>query len=51
MHLPKAVNVVRGEVIDTEALVATLRTTGIRGAAPVVTDLESLPAGHPPLEA
>ncbi|WP_066522420.1 2-hydroxyacid dehydrogenase [Curtobacterium ammoniigenes] len=40
------VNVARGRVIDTEALVAEL-TSGRIGAALDVTDPEPLPAGHP----
>jgi len=38
------VNVARGGVVDTDALVAGLRTNGIRGAALDVTDPEPLPA-------
>ncbi|MFD1585841.1 D-2-hydroxyacid dehydrogenase [Halorientalis brevis] len=41
------VNVARGGVVDTDALVAALRTNGIRGAAVDVTDPEPLPADHP----
>ena len=41
------VNVARGGVIDTDALVAALQTNGIRGAALDVTDPEPLPADHP----
>jgi phosphoglycerate dehydrogenase-like enzyme len=41
------VNVARGAVVDTDALVAALRTSGIRGAALDVTDPEPLPAEHP----
>ena len=41
------VNAARGEVVDTDALVAALRTEGIRGAALDVTDPEPLPPDHP----
>jgi len=41
------VNVARGPVVDTDALVATLRRQGIAGAALDVTDPEPLPADHP----
>ncbi|AQL44136.1 hydroxyacid dehydrogenase [Halorientalis sp. IM1011] len=41
------VNVARGGVIDTDALVAMLRQGGIRGAALDVTDPEPLPEDHP----
>ena len=41
------VNVARGEVIETEALVAELQRQGIRGAALDVTDPEPLPEDHP----
>ncbi|RXK51175.1 D-2-hydroxyacid dehydrogenase [Halorientalis pallida] len=41
------VNVARGEIVDTEALVAMLRSGGIRGAALDVTDPEPLPEDHP----
>jgi phosphoglycerate dehydrogenase-like enzyme len=41
------VNVARGALIDTEALVAALRSDQIGGAALDVTDPEPLPAGHP----
>lgn len=41
------VNVARGGVVDTDALVAMLRSGGIRGAALDVTDPEPLPADHP----
>jgi Phosphoglycerate dehydrogenase and related dehydrogenases len=41
------VNVARGAVLDTDALVAALRTESIRGAAVDVTDPEPLPADHP----
>jgi len=41
------VNVARGPVIDTDALVAALRGNDIRSAAVDVTDPEPLPADHP----
>jgi len=41
------VNVARGEVVDTAALVSMLRSNGIRGAALDVTDPEPLPEDHP----
>jgi len=41
------VNVARGGVVDTEALVDALRADQIGGAALDVTDPEPLPAGHP----
>lgn len=41
------VNVARGPVIDTDALVAALQSNRIRGAALDVTDPEPLPADHP----
>ncbi|WP_430638959.1 D-2-hydroxyacid dehydrogenase [Haloferax volcanii] len=41
------VNVGRGPVVDTDALVSQLRSNGIRGAALDVTDPEPLPADHP----
>jgi len=41
------VNVARGELVDTSALVAVLRAGTIGGAALDVTDPEPLPAGHP----
>jgi phosphoglycerate dehydrogenase-like enzyme len=41
------VNVARGGLVDTEALVKALRSRQIGGAALDVTDPEPLPAGHP----
>jgi phosphoglycerate dehydrogenase-like enzyme len=41
------VNVARGPVVDTDALVDALRAGGIRGAALDVTDPEPLPEDHP----
>ncbi|WP_063015486.1 D-isomer specific 2-hydroxyacid dehydrogenase family protein [Nocardia nova] len=41
------VNVARGSLIDTEALVAALRQGAIGGAGLDVTDPEPLPDGHP----
>ncbi|MHC3437362.1 D-2-hydroxyacid dehydrogenase [Natrialbaceae archaeon A-gly3] len=41
------VNVARGPVVDTEALVGALRSGWIRGAALDVTDPEPLPEEHP----
>ena len=41
------VNVARGEVVDTDALVTTLRRGRIGGAALDVTDPEPLPDDHP----
>ncbi|MFB6172044.1 MAG: D-2-hydroxyacid dehydrogenase [Haloarculaceae archaeon] len=41
------VNVARGPVVDTDALVAALREDRIGGAALDVTDPEPLPADHP----
>jgi phosphoglycerate dehydrogenase-like enzyme len=41
------VNVARGGLVDTEALVGALRSGQIGGAALDVTDPEPLPAGHP----
>ncbi|MFC7133009.1 MULTISPECIES: D-2-hydroxyacid dehydrogenase [Salinibaculum] len=41
------VNVARGPVVETDALVEALRGNGIRGAALDVTDPEPLPEDHP----
>ena len=41
------VNIARGELVDTNALVDALRSGRIGGAALDVTDPEPLPAGHP----
>jgi phosphoglycerate dehydrogenase-like enzyme len=41
------VNIARGGLVDTDALVGALRSGAIGGAALDVTDPEPLPAGHP----
>ncbi|MFW6317772.1 MAG: D-2-hydroxyacid dehydrogenase [Halorubrum sp.] len=41
------VNAARGGIVETDALVAALRSSGIRGAALDVTDPEPLPSDHP----
>lgn len=40
------INVARGSIVDTDALVSAIQTNGIRGAALDVTDPEPLPPGH-----
>ncbi|WP_435194143.1 D-2-hydroxyacid dehydrogenase [Natronomonas sp. EA1] len=46
-HDAVLVNTARGGIVDTDALVAALRSNKIRGAALDVTDPEPLPADHP----
>jgi phosphoglycerate dehydrogenase-like enzyme len=41
------INIARGSLVDTDALVDALREGAIAGAALDVTDPEPLPAGHP----
>jgi phosphoglycerate dehydrogenase-like enzyme len=41
------VNISRGGIVDTDALVAALQSAAIAGAGVDVTDPEPLPAGHP----
>ncbi|SEW30302.1 D-2-hydroxyacid dehydrogenase [Natrinema salifodinae] len=43
----KVINVGRGKIIDTDALVSAIQTNQIDGAALDVTDPEPLPADHP----
>ncbi|ELY92278.1 D-2-hydroxyacid dehydrogenase [Natrialba taiwanensis] len=43
----KLINVGRGKIVDTDALVSAIRTNQIDGAALDVTDPEPLPADHP----
>lgn len=44
---PLLINMARGPVVDTEALVEALRSGALRGAALDVTDPEPLPGDHP----
>jgi phosphoglycerate dehydrogenase-like enzyme/glyoxylase-like metal-dependent hydrolase (beta-lactamase superfamily II) len=44
--LARFINIARGGLVDTEALVATLKSAGIAGAGMDVTDPEPLPNGH-----
>jgi D-3-phosphoglycerate dehydrogenase len=44
------VNVARGDLVDTDALVESLRRGNVAGAALDVCDPEPIPAGHPLLE-
>ncbi|KAL7923436.1 hypothetical protein ACQKWADRAFT_289655 [Trichoderma austrokoningii] len=44
---PFIINVARGPIIDTPALIEALETGLVRGAALDVTDPEPLPKGHP----
>ncbi|WP_280585472.1 D-2-hydroxyacid dehydrogenase [Halorubrum sp. Boch-26] len=41
------INIARGPIVDTDALVSSLRNSRIRGAALDVTDPEPLPEDHP----
>ena len=41
------INIARGSLVDTDALVEALRAGTIAGAGLDVTDPEPLPAGHP----
>lgn len=43
----RVVNVGRGQIIDTDALVSAIQNNQIKGAALDVTDPEPLPADHP----
>lgn len=44
---PFLINVARGPIVDTPALIEALETGLVRGAALDVTDPEPLPKGHP----
>jgi phosphoglycerate dehydrogenase-like enzyme len=46
---PEAVliNIARGPIVDTDALVRAIQTSEIRGALLDVTDPEPLPSSHP----
>lgn len=41
------INIARGEIVETEALVEAIRSQSLRGAALDVTDPEPLPTDHP----
>jgi len=44
---PLLINMARGSIVDTEALIEALKTKQLRGAALDVTDPEPLPGDHP----
>lgn len=46
-HALEILNVGRGSIVDTDALVSALRNNAIAGAGLDVTDPEPLPADHP----